>query len=496
MKQLSATDSIFVYNESSRTPQHISPLLIYNPPEDGEEPVRFKEVLQRFAERLHKSPVFRRKLSKVALDLDRPYWVEDEDFDLEFHVRHMALPKPGDWRQFCILMARLHSRPVDLNRPPWEAYVIEGLDNINGLPSGSWALYMKIHHSAIDGATGNQMIEALHDLVPDPEPETVEDSWQPEREPSQANKLGKAYVNMLRVPGRIQAIARHVAKSNSDTIRDLVSRGMEDHSISEKTLFNESVSPHRVFGGLRMELGDLKFIKNTAGECTLNDVVLSITAGAMRHYLLARNDLPTQSLVVAVPISTRSADNTNAEGGNEVAIMRLNLRTDIAEPLARLHAINEDALSTKAYANAIGAERMTTVLDSIPSGLASLGMRAMTSTGLASRSPFAHTAVTNVPGPQFPLYLCGARASLWIGLGCLLDGMGLFHTINSYNGYMFISYLSCREMMPDPDFYHQCMNRSLQDHMEAAKAASQARPEPKTQTKAKTRTRKGARVTN
>lgn len=333
--------------------------------------MRFKEVLDRFEERLHKSPVFRRKLSKVALDLNRPYWVEDEDFDLEFHVRHMALPKPGDWRQFCILLARLHSRPVGLNRPPWEAYAIEGLDNINGLSTGSWALYMKIHHSTIDGATGNQMIEALHDLGPDPEPKTIEDTWQPEREASQANKLGKACVNMLTVPGRVRAIARHVAKSNSDTIRDLVSRGMEDHNISEKTRFSESVSPHRVFGGLRMELDDLKFIKNTAGDCTLNDVILSITGGALRHYLQADNCLPEQSLVVAVPISTRSADNTNAEGGNEVADMRLNLRTDISDPLKRLHAINKDAVGSNTYANAIGAERMTTVLNSIPSGLAS-----------------------------------------------------------------------------------------------------------------------------
>src|SRR5210317_720660 len=164
MKQLSPVDSIFVYNEQNNTPLHISPIMIYDPSTAENGFVRFKDILETFRSRLQLSPVFRRKMVKVPFNLDNPYWVEDQDFDLEFHVRHIALPKPGDWRQFHILLARLHSRPVDLSRPPWEAYIIEGLDNIEGLPPGCFAMYMKIHHSAIDGATGNQIVEALHDL--------------------------------------------------------------------------------------------------------------------------------------------------------------------------------------------------------------------------------------------------------------------------------------------------------------------------------------------
>ena len=475
MNQLSATDTLFVYNESSRTPLHISPLLIYDPPQAGGKPVRFKDILQRFKERLHKSPVFRRKLSKVALDLDRPYWVEDQYFDLEFHVRHMALPKPGDWRQLCILLARLHSRSLDLNRPPWEAYIIEGLDNINGLPSESFALYMKIHHSAIDGVSGNQMIEALHDLAPNPVREPATDTWRPESEPGQVTKLGKAYFKLFKTPRQVQTLVKHALKSRSASVRELIRGSVEDHGIKERIPFNQSVSPHRVFGGLRMELDDLKFIKNTVGDCTLNDVLLSVVAGALRHYLKEKEDLPDSTLVVAVPISTRTAETTNAEGGNEIAGMRLNLRTDIENPIERLRAINHDAVSSKAYANAIGAERMTTVLNSIPSSIFSLGMRVMATTGLSARTPVAHTVVTNVPGPQFPLYFCGAKASLWIGLGCLVDGLGLFHAINSYNGCVFLSFVCCREMMPDPDFYHQCINRSMQEHLSEARALSEPR---------------------
>ena len=491
MKQLSPTDSVFVFNEAPTTPLHISPLLIYDPPAKGEDPVRFKDILERFAQRLHKSPVFRRKLSRVPLDLDRPYWVEDEAFDLEYHVRHNALPKPGDWRQFCIMLARLHNRPLDLRRPPWEAYVIEGLDNINGIPSGSFALYMKIHHSAIDGATGGQMIEALHDLVANPEPDDVHDDWQPEREPSSAQKLGLAYRNLFSKPNQIQAILSHAIKSRSALIKEIVNEGVPDHGIHERTRFNQAVSAHRVLGGVRMDLAELKFIKNTVGQCTLNDVLLSIVGGTLRMYLKDKRELPSSSLVVGVPISTRNASNINTEGGNEVAGMRLNLRTDIASPLKRLQAINQDAISSKAYASAIGVERMTTMINSLPSGLTSLGMRVMATTGLAARTPMAHTIVTNVPGPQHPMYFCGAKASAWIGLGCLLDGMGLFHTINSYNGNVFLSFLACREMMPDPDLYHHFINRSIQEHLVAAQAQAKTRarvkPKPKVKTNSKRR---------
>ena len=183
MQQLSPVDSFFVYNEHSNTPLHISPIMIYDPSTAENGAVSFQDVLETFRSRLHLSPVFRRKLVKVPFNLDNPYWVEDKDFDLEFHVRHTAVPKPGDLRQLNILLARLHSRPLDLTRPPWEAYVIEGLDHLKGFPPGFFAMYLKIHHSAIDGATGNQIIEALHDLTPEPPDFAKQDDWEAEEDP-------------------------------------------------------------------------------------------------------------------------------------------------------------------------------------------------------------------------------------------------------------------------------------------------------------------------
>lgn len=473
MKQLSQFDSIFVYNETTSTPLHISPILIYDPSTAPDGIVRFKDILAKFKERIHKSPVFRRKLVRVPFNLDSPYWIEDKNFDLEFHIRHIALPQPGDWRQFCILLARLHSRPLDLNRPPWEAYIIEGLDNINGMPSGCFAMYLKIHHSAIDGATGNQIIEALHDLDPNSVIITDPDNWEGEEEPSSYTLLKNAYLGMFKSPQKVTRLVKQVINSRREENKGYAGKAFENHGVKDRIRFNNTVTPHRVFGGLRMELQDLKQIKNTVGDCTLNDVLLSIVGGAMRNYLLEKNELPESSLVAGVPISTRTKENSNADGGNEVAGMRLHLRTDIEDPIERLKLIHSDATTTKAYANAVGVELLSTIVNSIPSGLASLGMRVAANTGLTSKTPVFHTIVTNVPGPQFPMYMCGAKAMTWLGAGAPLDGAGLFHTVNSYFGSVFLTFICCREMIPDPDFYHQCINNAYRDLLNAAEALRQ-----------------------
>lgn len=468
MKQLSNMDSLFVYNESAKTPLHISSMIIYEPPAEGEPPVRFKDILRRYEERLPLSPVFRRKLSKVVFDLDTPYWIEDSEFDLEFHVRHIALPAPGDWRQLCIMLARLHGRPLDLSRPPWEVYVIEGLNNVNGLPKGSFAMLIKTHHAAIDGATGAQLGAVLHDLEPNPVPQNIPDDWQPEEEPSQLKKIGKAYLNFITTPQRVTSLVKKVVKSRNDLFGGGDKPPQTEHNLKVRTRFNQRISPHRVFGGLRMDLADIKRIRLAAGECTLNDVLLSIIGGALRHYLEEKGELPDSSLVSLVPINTRTPDQVNAKGGNNVSAMYVSLGTTVAEPLERIRFIHSDAVGSKAYAEAVGVDLMNSAIDTVPTSLMSLGMRVGVKTGLVSKAPLPQTIVTNVPGPQFPLYFCGAKASVLFGIGCILDGSGLFHTVTSYNGNVGLTFLSCREIMTDPDFYHQCINRSLQEHIDAA----------------------------
>src|SRR3954469_10642159 len=195
MQQLSAQDASFVYLETPHTPMHIGSVGIYDPSTAPGGFVRFKDVLNFIQSRLGGARSFRQRLVRVPFDLDHPYWVEDGNFDLEFHVRHIALPKPGDWRQLCIQVARLHSRGIDLNHPLWEVYVIEGLDNVEGVPPGSYALLQKTHHAAVDGVSGMEIMSALNDLSPvslPPEPET---EWKPETAPDQWSLLARAGFN-------------------------------------------------------------------------------------------------------------------------------------------------------------------------------------------------------------------------------------------------------------------------------------------------------------
>ena len=203
MKQLSGMDASFVYFETPNAPGHIFSVWIYDQSSAPGGKVTFKGILDHVGRRLHVSRTFRQRLVEVPLGLDHPYWIEDPDFDLEYHVRHIALPRPGDWRQFCIQVARLHSRPLDRSRPLWEMYVIEGLDDVAGLPAGSFAIMTKIHHAAIDGVTLLEITSALNDVAPDaPEPAATGE-WHAERLPSSLELLSRAAVNTAVRPMRM-----------------------------------------------------------------------------------------------------------------------------------------------------------------------------------------------------------------------------------------------------------------------------------------------------
>ena len=210
MEQLTELDNAFIQMESNRTPMHITPVIFYDQSDVPGGKVRFKDILKVFECNLHKSKIFRRKLAGGALGFDTPYWIEDEQFDLEFHVRHIALPRPGDWRQLCILMARLHARGLDMKRPLWEAYVIEGLNAVEGLPENSFALMLKVHHSAIDGVSGAEIITALHSLKPDEPLPEARDDWHGESSPSASKVLTQAYINNIKRPIRLALSLIHI----------------------------------------------------------------------------------------------------------------------------------------------------------------------------------------------------------------------------------------------------------------------------------------------
>ena len=518
MHQLSGLDATFLYAEMNNSPMHIAPLLIYDPSTTGTEVVRFKDILNTFASRLHRSPVFKRKLAMVPLNLDQPYWVEDDNFDLEFHVRHIALPKPGDWRQLSILVARLHARPLDRSRPLWEAYIIEGLDNVEGLPKGCFAMFLKIHHAAIDGASGVEIISALHDLGPNPPPPRQEAAPVLDPGPGRVEMLWRAYKVNMWAPFRLARLLTEGIPAWRRVHEGVKAKKFRTLGDKERTRFNAAVSPHRVAGAADFDLGLIRKMKDAVPGATVNDVILSIVGGSLRNYLLDKGELPEGSLVAGAPVNVRKSDDA-AAAGNQVSMMVIALRTDIAGARERLQAVHEGAVGSKAYHEAVGARLMTDMTQSLPAELAALGVRAALGSGLmAGMKPIFNTIVTNVPGPQVPLYMGGAQVVRSYGLGPCIDNMGLFHAVTSYNGQIAVSFQACREMMPDPGFYEQCLyaaysalqaevlgkpkarkpaqrkTRTKSATNAAAKASGKARAAAKTKTKTKTKTRAKAAV--
>jgi WS/DGAT/MGAT family acyltransferase len=469
MRQLTAQDSAFLYFESEGAHLHITGLYIYDQSTVPGGSVRHKDILRYIESRLHTSTIFRQKLVSLPLNFDYPYWVDDEKFDLEFHVRHIALPEPKDWRQLCILVARLHSRPLDLTRPPWEMYVVEGLDNVEGIPEGAFAIVAKYHHAAVDGATGNEIIAGLHSTTPEFDPDPSPQPWTAQPEPSLLGLMARASVNNVRQPFQLfKALSATLpGVSRSQAAGDDPPEVKTRPHVPD-TRFNGPVTPHRVFHGISLDLKELSAIRKAVPGATVNDVVLTICGGALREYLDAKGELPDESLVAMAPVNTRTEGEAKV-AGNVLAAMAVPIHTDIADPLARLRAIHGSTANSKEAKNAIGARQMTDLTKHIPASTIALAGRLVTGLGLAHRTiRFCNCTITNVPGPQQPLYLNGARMLTMTGSAPVIDGMGLIIAAISYDGKIVFSFTGCREIMPDPEALSEATLRAFRQLQEAA----------------------------
>lgn len=482
MRQLQGMDSSFVALETRNSPMHIGSILIYNPATAPGGFVRFKDILNFFESRMQLSRTIRQRLVRVPFDLDHPYWIEDPDFDLEYHVRHIALPKPGDWRQLCIQAARIFARPLDLERPPWEFTVVEGLDNVPGVAKGSFAMVTKVHHAAIDGMSGIDLMEAMHTLNPDDPPPSTPDKWKPEKVPNPVELLGKSYFNAVTNPLKQLEVAAKAAPGLAKAIKGLAAKefSVSRDMVAPKTRFNRVISSHRVVEGRSFKLADIKTIRLLEDGAKVNDVFLAIVGGAMRKYLLSKQDLPKATLTAMAPISVRSK-NEKGDMGNQVAAMIAPLGTHIEDPAERLAYVHSKTVNSKAMTDAMGARNMTEMSKVSPALFMALGAQLFTRLGLADRGvgpPFS-TVVTNVPGPPIPIYSTGARLESMMGLLCLNDGLGLGHVVQSYCDEATISFTACRELLPDPEFYIECIEGSFNELLAAAKAhAAKTAKEP------------------
>jgi WS/DGAT/MGAT family acyltransferase len=463
MQQLSAMDATFLYTESSHAPQHIAILSIYDPSTAPDGQVTFDEVVANTARRLHLARTFRQKLVRVPLDLDLPYWVEDPEFDVEFHVRQTALAKPGDWQQLWQQTARSAARALDSNRPLWELEVIQGLDNVQGLPDESFAILLKVHHAAVDGLSGIEILSALHDPTAANDPVVADHQWEPERDPSASQLLTRAGINTAKKPVQLaSALVRTLPRMRR------VAKGVKSEELSRPpseappTRFNRPVSAQRSFDGQLFWLAHVKRVKAAVPGTTVNDVALTIVGGALRTYLTAKNELPSEPLLALAPISVRTEEE-QGQAGNQVAAMIVSLATDLADPVDRLTAVAKATESSKELTNAVGARTLTEMSSAVPGVLFGLASRA---SGRASANPKRlryNTIVSNVPGPPAPVYCCGARMTGIYGMGPIQDGQGLFHFISSYCGEFTISTLACQRMMPDAAFYGDCLRESFEE---------------------------------
>ena len=486
MKQLSGADSMFLLFERGNNFMHVASLAVYDPSTAPGGGVRFKDVLRFFTSRVAQFPQFRRRLVSLPFALDRPYWVEASSIDVEFHVRHIALPHPGDWRQLCIQVARLHSRPLDRSKPLWEAYVIEGLHNVTGVPPGSFALYTKMHHAIVDGESGTEIMKALHSLSPEPldfgeEESLAAEVYHADSEPSVAELATRAVLNNLeRAPALARfslSTARKVATLGAEAVTHFSSK--DDGSflagvrsvlsgdlsalvpkMPPQTRFSGDVSAHRVFEAVSLPLSDFRRIRQQVPRATINDQFLAIVGGALRLYLTEKNELPEATMVAMVPMTLRGAEK-GGDQGNQVGFTVMPVHTEIEDPLERLRAVVESAATAKRVTNAVGKELARDLLETLPSVIAGPLLRNV-------QVPRIGLIVSNVRGPDVPLYMAGAQLVHYVPVSIPIDGLGLNVTGFTYAGQMWICGISCREMLPDPAFFADCLRTAFAQLKDAA----------------------------
>lgn len=456
---------MFLYMETPRMPMHLGGVYIFEqPPGKSFDFEGFKKMLRQ---RLHLSRIFRERLIELPLNLGHPYWVEDPDFDLEYHLTRIGLPGDGSMAELMELAATIFSRPLDRSHPLWQMLIVEGLNAPEVAPPGSFAMIYKVHHCAIDGASGAEIMSALLDFSPNPrQVNAPEKAWKPERIPTSMELIARSYGARLGSPLKIFNYLRNNLGGMVDTAAEVLKNKLQPPPFpftAPHTPFNTEVSYHRIFRTTGMELKRIKAIKNAAGT-TVNDTMLAICAGGLRKYLLEKEALPEKPLIAMAPISVRSKDE-KGRMGNKVSAMLVDLATNEADPLLRLQLIHDHASAAKQVSKGLAPENL---LDFVPAELAALSAQLYTRMHIPDRTkPVFNLVITNVPGPPMPLYMAGAKLLHHFAMAPLLDGLGLLLVIFSYAGKISLGAISCREIMPDLDQLMDYVQEAL-DELEAS----------------------------
>ena len=447
MQRLAGLDAAFVYMETPAMHMHVCGTIILDTSSmpNGYSFEGFREVINS---RLHLLAPFRRRLVQVPFQLHFPLWIEDPNFDLDNHVRRAVLPAPGGERELAELLGDLASRPLDRSRPLWELYVIEGLND------GHIAVFTKMHHSAIDGASGAEMMVHLFDLTPEGTGEHAAptEEWQPEAEPSDFELVAGALAARARQPAKMAKLLFKSGRAVVDVARTALTGGSGASTAkpftAPRTSFNGAITPRRSAAFGRASLDDMRFIKRTFGT-TVNDVVLAATATSLRQWLATHGGVPDKPLVASVPISVRT-EGDSSEAGNRLSTMFASLPVQLEDPVERLLAVAESTKGAKEVHGAIGADMLGDWAEFAMPALFGRVARLYSSMGLADRHPPIHNlVVSNIPGPPIPLYCAGARVVAVYPMGPILEGAGLNVTIISFMGSVDFSAIASRELVPD-----------------------------------------------
>jgi diacylglycerol O-acyltransferase len=460
--RLTPVDASFLHQEREYSHMHVGAVLTF----EGPAPA-YDETLEHIESRLHLVPRYRQKLAFPPLESGRPLWVDDPNFNLEYHVRITALPKPGSDEQLRNLAGRIFSQRLDRTKPLWETWLV------HGLAGNRFALISKTHHALIDGIAGIDLASVLFDA--DPVPQRVEpEPWTARPEPSRAELLAASAKSVVRTPfgivGRVVGAVQHPQRSlgtlreSAEALGEVVWQGLNP---APDTPLNVPIGPHRRLASVRAELADFKLVKDTFGG-TVNDVVLAAVAGGLRSWLRSRG-VRTEGLELRalVPMSIRS-DDERGDGGNRIAAMRGPLPVYVDDPVERLRIVSEAMTGVKDSKQALGAEVIAGLENFAPPTLLAQASRLNFSTRLFN------LIVTNVPGPQFPLYLLGRELQQLVPVAFLPEDHALAVAIISYNGDMDFGLLGDYDAMDDIEFVGGAIAESLGELVDAARAAGVA----------------------
>ena len=487
MRQLNGIDVSFLNLESGGNFGHISSLNLFDSAGVGGA-ATVESMKRLILERMNQLVPFRRRLVEVPLGLDLPYWVDDPEFDIDFHVRHHAVPAPGNPEQLSEIISRIHARPLDRSRPLWEMYIIEGVDQGRTI-----AQFTKVHHAAIDGAAGALMLAALLDVDPTVRPTGEVASWDPEPIPTDLELIQRTFAEYLHRPEKmirltVQTLRELSSATHSGGLRALadlaaqpipgpVGRALRHRlragtegeldrppalppSAAPRTPWNRQISSHRRFAYTSIDLEQAKRVRRAVG-CTFNDVVMAIASGALRRYLQLHDCLPADPLIAMVPVSVR----TGAEDDmfqNRISAMFTDLATDEADPLARLERVRTSLTRAKDGFRTIPAEQLQDFTRFAPPAIAARAMRMYSRLRIADRlNPPFNLIISNVPGPPFALYAAGAQLRHFYPVSALIDGQGLNMTVQSYCDHLDFGVVVDRELVPDVWVITELLHESI-----------------------------------